>query len=184
MPLKGTGPKGARQSGARGLLTPPCPPLGIRQELLRDHRLLELAARPGDSYTRQSQRRRRQELHRLKRQHEEGEGRRRKVLRLQGEDGGDGSSSGDEGGAKRGLDVQVSGPGSRQGCQSVPGRRSPQTGSRDLSDAVFAWIFKRPLAKSTSPVDRMGVGGRKRGSLYGLNRAGRKETVGFCKGRM
>ncbi|XP_020642936.3 putative ATP-dependent RNA helicase DHX34 [Pogona vitticeps] len=71
------------------------------QELLRDHQLLEPAARPSDSYARQSQRRRRQELHRLKREHEEGEGRRRKVLRVQGEEDEAGSSSsGDEGDGK------------------------------------------------------------------------------------
>nr|XP_060639692.1 probable ATP-dependent RNA helicase DHX34 [Anolis sagrei ordinatus] len=74
------------------------------QELLRDHRLLEPASRPRDSYTRQSRHRHRQELHKIKREHEQGEGRRRKVLRLQEEEGG--SSSGDEGDAKRGPDIQ------------------------------------------------------------------------------
>ncbi|XP_060113800.1 probable ATP-dependent RNA helicase DHX34 [Heteronotia binoei] len=77
------------------------------QELLRDHRLLEPATRPRDSYTRQSRLRERRELHRLKREHDRGEGRqRRKVLRLQ--EGQAGSSSGEEGGeAERGLDIQI-----------------------------------------------------------------------------
>ncbi|XP_015262611.1 PREDICTED: probable ATP-dependent RNA helicase DHX34 [Gekko japonicus] len=74
------------------------------QELLRDHRLLEPAARPSDSYTRQRHHRQRRELQRLKREHEQGEGRRRKVLRLQDERAG--SSSGEEGEAERGPDIQ------------------------------------------------------------------------------
>nr|XP_056701723.1 probable ATP-dependent RNA helicase DHX34 [Euleptes europaea] len=74
------------------------------QELLRDHQLLEPAARPSDAYTRQSRLRERRELHRLKREHEQGAGRRRKVLRLWDEQAG--SSSGDEGEAERGLDIQ------------------------------------------------------------------------------
>ncbi|KAH0631464.1 hypothetical protein JD844_005796 [Phrynosoma platyrhinos] len=76
------------------------------QELLRDHRLLEPAGRPSDSYTRQSRHRHRRELHKLKREHEQGEGRRRKVLRLQEEEEAF-SSSGDEGDAKRGVDIQL-----------------------------------------------------------------------------
>uniref|UniRef100_A0A8C6R0H2 Probable ATP-dependent RNA helicase DHX34 n=1 Tax=Nannospalax galili TaxID=1026970 RepID=A0A8C6R0H2_NANGA len=58
------------------------------KELLGDHGLLRgaQAVTPGDSYSRLQQRRERQALHQLKRQHEEGGGRRRKVLRLQ-EDG-------------------------------------------------------------------------------------------------
>ncbi|XP_042296902.1 probable ATP-dependent RNA helicase DHX34 [Sceloporus undulatus] len=75
------------------------------QELLRDHRLLEPASRPRDSYTRQSRHRHRRELHKLKREHDQGEGRRRKVLRLQEEEEAF-SSSGDEGEAKRGVDIQ------------------------------------------------------------------------------
>ncbi|XP_066495045.1 probable ATP-dependent RNA helicase DHX34 [Tiliqua scincoides] len=75
------------------------------QELLRDHRLLEPAARPKDSYARHRWHRERRELHRLKREHECGEGRRRKVLRLQEAEEG-GSSSGGEGDARDGLDIQ------------------------------------------------------------------------------
>ncbi|XP_053124403.1 probable ATP-dependent RNA helicase DHX34 isoform X3 [Hemicordylus capensis] len=75
------------------------------QELLRDQRLLEPAARPRDAYARQSRHRERRELQRLKREHERGEGRRRKVLRLPGEGGGS-SSSGEEGAAERGPDIQ------------------------------------------------------------------------------
>ncbi|NXJ72212.1 DHX34 helicase, partial [Rostratula benghalensis] len=64
------------------------------QELLRDHQLLEEdSGRPSDSYSRQSRHRERRELHRLWRSHTEGEGRKRKVLRLQ--DGAE-ASSGEE----------------------------------------------------------------------------------------
>ncbi|XP_061453249.1 probable ATP-dependent RNA helicase DHX34 isoform X2 [Rhineura floridana] len=77
------------------------------QELLRDHRLLEPAVRPSDSYTRQSHYRAHRELRRLKREHEQGEGRRRKVLRLREEEEEADSSSGDDGGAKHGLDIQI-----------------------------------------------------------------------------
>ncbi|XP_062995802.1 probable ATP-dependent RNA helicase DHX34 [Elgaria multicarinata webbii] len=76
------------------------------QELLRDHQLLEPSARPRDSYTRQSRHRERRELYRLKREHEQGEGRRRKVLRLPREEDLSGSSSGEEREARRGLDIQ------------------------------------------------------------------------------
>ncbi|KAM5236410.1 putative ATP-dependent RNA helicase DHX34 [Ctenodactylus gundi] len=57
------------------------------RELLEDHGLLAgaQAAMPGDSTSRLQRRRERQALHQLRRQHEEGEGRRRKVLRLQEE---------------------------------------------------------------------------------------------------
>lgn len=88
------------------------PPVGpfLGQELLRDHRLLEPAAQPRDSYTRQSRLRERRELQRLKREHERGEGRRRKVLRLQ-DDQAASSSGGEEGEAERGgLDIQVGDP--------------------------------------------------------------------------
>lgn len=55
------------------------------KELLEDHGLLSgaQAEAPRDSYSRLQQRRERRALHQLKRQHEEGAGRRRKVLRLQ-----------------------------------------------------------------------------------------------------
>ncbi|XP_034974407.1 probable ATP-dependent RNA helicase DHX34 isoform X2 [Zootoca vivipara] len=74
------------------------------QELLRDHRLLEPPARPSDTHARQSRHRKRRELQRIKREHDRGEGRRRKVLRLE-EEGGS-SSSGGEGEPERGLDIQ------------------------------------------------------------------------------
>ncbi|KAJ6663570.1 hypothetical protein lerEdw1_009649 [Lerista edwardsae] len=76
------------------------------QELLRDHRLLEPAPRPRDSHTRQSRHRERRELHRLRREHERQEGPRRKVLRLPEVEGEAGSSSGGEGDAGDGLDIQ------------------------------------------------------------------------------
>lgn len=76
------------------------------KELLEDHGLLAEAqpVAPGDSYSRLQQRRERRALHQLKRQHEEGAGRRRKVLRLQ-EDLGDCSS--EEDGAGRAADDNV-----------------------------------------------------------------------------
>lgn len=83
------------------LLPLPC------QELLRDHRLLEPASRPRDSYARQSRHRERRELHRLKREHERREGPRRKVLRLPEVAGEASSSSGGEGDARDSLDIQV-----------------------------------------------------------------------------
>lgn len=66
---------------------------------------------PGDSYSRLQQRRERRALHQLKRQHEEGVGRRRKVLRLQ-EEADDGSSDEDRAGpatcgADDSVDIQV-----------------------------------------------------------------------------
>uniref|UniRef100_A0A8C0FVZ5 DExH-box helicase 34 n=1 Tax=Chelonoidis abingdonii TaxID=106734 RepID=A0A8C0FVZ5_CHEAB len=64
------------------------------QELLWDHGLLEAVQGPRDSYARQSRHRERRELHRLRRRHEETEGRKRKVLKLQG---GEAGSSSDEG---------------------------------------------------------------------------------------
>ncbi|XP_032469893.1 probable ATP-dependent RNA helicase DHX34 isoform X1 [Phocoena sinus] len=69
------------------------------KELLEDHGLLARAqaSKPGDSYSRLRQRRERQALYQLKRQHEEGQGRRRKVLRLQ-EDQDGCSSDEDRGG--------------------------------------------------------------------------------------
>ncbi|XP_039739114.1 putative ATP-dependent RNA helicase DHX34 isoform X2 [Pteropus medius] len=79
------------------------------KELLEEHGLLAgaQAREPGDSSRRLQQRRERQALHRLKRQHEAGGGRRRKVLRLQ--EGQVGCSSDeDEGGtASRGAGDNV-----------------------------------------------------------------------------
>lgn len=79
------------------------------KELLEDHGLLAEAqpVAPGDSYSRLEQRRERRALHQLKRQHEEGAGRRRKVLRLQ-EDLGDCSSEEDCAGraADDNVDIQ------------------------------------------------------------------------------
>ncbi|XP_032025228.1 probable ATP-dependent RNA helicase DHX34 isoform X2 [Hylobates moloch] len=82
------------------------------KELLEDHGLLAgvQAAQVGDSYSRLQQRRERRALHQLKRQHEEGAGRRRKVLRLQEEQDG-GSSDEDRAGpalpgASDGVDIQ------------------------------------------------------------------------------
>ncbi|XP_053865756.1 probable ATP-dependent RNA helicase DHX34 [Malaclemys terrapin pileata] len=78
------------------------------QELLRDHGLLEAVQGPRDSSARQSRHRERRELHRLRRRHEETEGRKRKVLKLRE---GEAGSSSDEGeGAGRagppGVDIQ------------------------------------------------------------------------------
>lgn len=70
------------------------------KELLEDHGLLAgaRAPQPGDSYSRLQQRRERQALYQLKRRHEEGAGRKRKVLRVQ--DNQDGwSSDEDRGGS-------------------------------------------------------------------------------------
>ncbi|XP_069500655.1 probable ATP-dependent RNA helicase DHX34 [Ambystoma mexicanum] len=65
------------------------------KELLKDHRLLENTNfQTGDSYSRQQKLRERKQLYRLKRQYEETDGRKRKVLKLQEEDAG--SSSDDE----------------------------------------------------------------------------------------
>nr|XP_013002387.2 probable ATP-dependent RNA helicase DHX34 isoform X2 [Cavia porcellus] len=82
------------------------------KDLLEDHGLLAgaEAATPGDSYSRLQQRRERRALHQLKRQHEEGAGRRRKVLRLQ-EEAEDGSSDEDHAGpaarhAEDSVDIQ------------------------------------------------------------------------------
>ncbi|XP_072464225.1 probable ATP-dependent RNA helicase DHX34 [Notamacropus eugenii] len=80
------------------------------QGLLKDHGLLaEAKPSPGDSYSRQQRHRRRQELYQLKRQHEEGEGRKRKVLRLEALEGG---SSSEE-------DAEVSGSQARDGARRV-----------------------------------------------------------------
>lgn len=83
------------------------------RELLEAHGLLvgAQAPTPGDSYSRLQQRRERQALYQLKRQHEEDGGRRRKVLCLQ-EDQDGCSSDEDRGGtASRGagdnVDIQV-----------------------------------------------------------------------------
>ncbi|XP_036601733.1 probable ATP-dependent RNA helicase DHX34 [Trichosurus vulpecula] len=70
--------------------------------LLQDHGLLaEARAAPGDSYSRQQQHRRRRELYQLKRQHEEGEGRKRKVLRLEALEGGSSSEEDSEASSSR-----------------------------------------------------------------------------------
>uniref|UniRef100_A0A8D0B4S7 DExH-box helicase 34 n=1 Tax=Salvator merianae TaxID=96440 RepID=A0A8D0B4S7_SALMN len=81
------------------------------RELLKDHCLLEPDPPPVASCRRHSGRWERRELHRLKRAHEQGEGRcRRKVLRLhreeEEEEEGAVSSSGDDEEAKRGVDIQ------------------------------------------------------------------------------
>ena len=86
-------------------LCPSCP-----QELLEDHGLIRGAqvVAPGDSYSRLQQSRERRALHQLKLQHEEGGGRRRKVLRLQ-EDGCS-SDEDNEGSASQradSIDIQV-----------------------------------------------------------------------------
>lgn len=82
------------------------------KELLEDHGLMTgaQATQVGDSYSRLQQRRERRALHQLKRQHDEGAGRRRKVLRLQEEQDG-GSSEEDRAGpappgAGDGVDIQ------------------------------------------------------------------------------
>ncbi|XP_055408635.1 probable ATP-dependent RNA helicase DHX34 [Bubalus kerabau] len=70
------------------------------KELLEDHGLLAgaRALQPGDSYSRLQQRRERQALYQLKRRHEEGAGRKRKVLRVQDDQDG-WSSDEDRGGS-------------------------------------------------------------------------------------
>lgn len=82
------------------------------KELLEDHGLMTgaQATQVADSYSRLQQRRERRALHQLKRQHDEGAGRRRKVLRLQEEQDG-GSSEEDQAGpappgAGDGVDIQ------------------------------------------------------------------------------
>lgn len=83
------------------------------QELLEDHGLLARAqdSKPGDSYSRLRQRRERQVLYQLKRQHEQGQGRRRKVLRLQEDQDGCSSDEDRGGAASQGggdnVDIQV-----------------------------------------------------------------------------
>lgn len=78
------------------------------KELLKDHRLLEdTNIQTGDSYSRQQKHRERKQLYQLKRQHEETDGRKRKVLRLEEEDM---DSSGDEGttdGANKNSSVDI-----------------------------------------------------------------------------
>lgn len=80
---------------------------------MEDHGLLARAqaAMSGDSFRRLQERRERRALYRLKRQHEESGGRRRKVLRLR--EDLDGGSSNEDQGAGDGVDIQVGamGPG-------------------------------------------------------------------------
>lgn len=89
-----------------------CP--SCSQELLEDHGLLSGAqvVASGDSYSRLQQRKERRALHQLKRQHEEGGGHRRKVLRLQ-EDGCSSEDEDREGSANQqadSIDIQVGRP--------------------------------------------------------------------------
>ena len=69
------------------------------------------APQPGDSYSRLQQRRERQALYQLKRRHEEGAGRKRKVLRVQDDQDGWSSDEDRGGSASRGagdsVDIQV-----------------------------------------------------------------------------
>ena len=98
------------------------------------------APQPGDSYSRLQQRRERQALYQLKRRHEEGAGRRRKVLRVQ--DDQDGWSSDEDwgGSASRGagdsVDIQV-------GCHGAvwgPGQWGWRLSERGLfSGGWFPW---------------------------------------------
>uniref|UniRef100_A0A452S290 Probable ATP-dependent RNA helicase DHX34 n=1 Tax=Ursus americanus TaxID=9643 RepID=A0A452S290_URSAM len=76
------------------------------KELLEDHGLLARAqaTTSGDSFRRLQERRERRALYRLKRQHEESGGRRRKVLRLR--EDLDGGSSDEDRGAGDGVDIQ------------------------------------------------------------------------------
>ncbi|XP_043390402.1 probable ATP-dependent RNA helicase DHX34 isoform X2 [Chelonia mydas] len=90
------------------------------QELLRDHGLLEPVQGPRDSYARQSRHRERRELHRLRQRHEETEGRKRKVLRLQE---GEAGSSSDEGASRTGpsgVDIQIFHTKNKQGIVLHP----------------------------------------------------------------
>ena len=80
---------------------------------MEDHGLLARAqaSKPGDSYSRLRQRRERQALYQLKRQHEEGQGHRRKVLRLPEDQDGGSSDEDRRGAASQGagdnVDIQV-----------------------------------------------------------------------------
>ncbi|XP_061244779.1 probable ATP-dependent RNA helicase DHX34 isoform X2 [Bos javanicus] len=79
------------------------------KELLEDHGLLAgaQAPQPGDSYSRLQQRRERQALYQLKRRHEEGVGRKRKVLRVQDDQDGWSSDEDRGGSASRGAGDSV-----------------------------------------------------------------------------
>lgn len=79
------------------------------QELLEDHGLLAgaQAPQPGDSYSRLQRRRERQALYQLKRRHEEGVGRKRKVLRVQDDQDGWSSDEDRGGSASRGAGDSV-----------------------------------------------------------------------------
>ncbi|KAB0383074.1 hypothetical protein FD755_004991 [Muntiacus reevesi] len=79
------------------------------KELLEDHGLVagSRAPQPGDSYSRLQQRRERQALYQLKRRHEEGAGRKRKVLRVQDDQDGWSSDEDRGGSAPRGADDSV-----------------------------------------------------------------------------
>ncbi|XP_055267724.1 probable ATP-dependent RNA helicase DHX34 isoform X1 [Moschus berezovskii] len=79
------------------------------KELLEDHGLLAgaQAPQPGDSYSRLQQRRERQALYQLKRRHEEGVGRKRKVLRVQDDQDGWSSDEDRGGSASRGASDSV-----------------------------------------------------------------------------
>ncbi|XP_028921035.1 probable ATP-dependent RNA helicase DHX34 isoform X1 [Ornithorhynchus anatinus] len=121
------------------------------KELLRDHGLLaDSRTTPADSFSRQRQHRERQELRRLKRRHEEGEGRRRRVLPLPGQEGG--SSSGDdaaegdprEGGAVDIQDVKF------KLRHSVDELQAAASAGRDLSRDELA-LLKLVLARGLYP---------------------------------
>ncbi|MXQ92924.1 hypothetical protein E5288_WYG017564 [Bos mutus] len=79
------------------------------KELLENHGLLAgaQAPQPGDSYSRLQQRRERQALYQLKRRHEEGVGRKRKVLRVQDDQDGWSSDEDRGGSASRGAGDSV-----------------------------------------------------------------------------
>lgn len=79
------------------------------KELLEDHGLLAgaQAPQPGDSYSRLQRRRERQALYQLKRRHEEGVGRKRKVLRVQDDQDGWSSDEDRGGSASRGAGDSV-----------------------------------------------------------------------------
>ncbi|XP_069063715.1 probable ATP-dependent RNA helicase DHX34 isoform X2 [Pleurodeles waltl] len=80
----------------------------VLQELLKDHRLLEdKTIQTGDSYSRQQKHRERKQLYQLKRQHEETDGRKRKVLRLEEEDMGSSSDEGTTDCANKNSNVDI-----------------------------------------------------------------------------
>lgn len=118
---------------------------GRPQELLEDHGLLARAhtSQPGDSHSRLQRRQERRALHRLKRQHEEGGGRGRKVLRLQDDAGG--CSSEEDPGASDSVDIQV---GARGGLGTLERRGEVLPSLRSPPPLCAAPLAPRVLARA------------------------------------